>query len=112
SYPFDYSDGVGEFAALGLPLLLYAASGARTLLARVLAQAGLPVVLLCLAMTVSRGGIFAAIVGVIAFYALAPDRIPRLVAGAIAAAGIAVLMFALLHREALRDSLGIAPAAE
>lgn len=112
SYPFDYSDGVGEFAALGLPLLLYAASGARTLVARALAQAGLPVVLLCLAMTVSRGGIFAAIVGVIAFYALAPDRIPRLVAGAIAAAGIAVLMVALLHREALRDSLGIAPASE
>jgi tetratricopeptide (TPR) repeat protein len=112
SYPFDYSDGVGEFAALAVPLLLYVASGARSLPTRMLGQAGLPVVLLCLAMTVSRGGIFAAIVGAIAFYALVPDRIARLPSGVFAAAGIAALMLALLHRAALRDSAGIAPGSE
>jgi O-antigen ligase len=112
SYPFNYSDGVGEYAALGLPLVLYMATGARTLLGRALGTAALQPVLLCLAMTVSRGGIFAAVVGVIAFLALVPDRIPRLPTFAITAVGIAVLMHALLDRAALRDSLSAAPAGE
>src|SRR5579859_2068490 len=34
-YPFDYSDGVGEFAALGLPLLLFTATSARTLIGQI-----------------------------------------------------------------------------
>src|SRR5437588_2592933 len=72
-YPFDYSDGVGEFAALGFPLLLFVATGARTMWGRALGAAGLPVVALCLALTVSRGGILAAVVGVVVFFALVPD---------------------------------------
>ena len=112
SYPFDYADGVGEFAALGIPLLLYAATTCRTVAARALAAAGLPLVLLCLALTVSRGGMLAAAIGVIAFVALMPDRIPRLSTLVIAAVGIAVLMAALLHRAALRDEIRAAPAAE
>ena len=98
SYPFDYSDGVGEYAALGIPLVLYIATSARTPWGRALASGALAVVLLCLAMTVSRGGILAACVGVVAFFALAPNRIPRLPTLAIAAAGIGLLMVALLHR--------------
>ena len=112
SYPFDYADGVGEFAALGIPLLLYAATSCRTIVARALAAAGLPLVLLCLAMTVSRGGMLAAAIGVIAFVALMPDRIPRLATLAISALGIAVLMAALFHRAALRDQIRAAPAAQ
>ena len=112
SYPFDYSDGVGEFAAVGIPLLFYAATSCRTLAARAVAAAGLPVILLCLAMTVSRGGILAATIGMVAFIALMPNRIPRFTTFVIAAAGIAVLMVALIHRAALRDELKPAPAAE
>jgi tetratricopeptide (TPR) repeat protein len=111
-YPFDYADGVGEFAAIGIPLLLYAATGCRTLAARSLAAAGLPLVLLCLAMTVSRGGMLAAALGFVAFFALMPDRIPRLATLGIAAVGIALLMVALLHRAALRDQIAVAPAGE
>jgi hypothetical protein len=111
-YPFGYPDGVGEYAALALPLVLYTATSAQTLVGRALATAALQPVLLCLAMTVSRGGIFAAVVGTIAFIALVPDRIPRLPTFAITAAGIAVLMLSLLHRPTLRDSLSIAPAGE
>jgi O-antigen ligase len=112
SYPFDYADGVGEYAAIGLPLLLYMATSGRTRAGRALATAGLQPVLLCLAMTVSRGGILAAVVGVIAFCGLMPDRIPRLPTYAITAAGIAALMAALLGRPALRDSIGVAPGHE
>lgn len=112
SYPFNYADGVGEYAALGLPLVLYMATSARTLAGRALSCAAAIPVLLCIAMTVSRGGILAAAVGTVAFLALAPDRIPRLPTLAIAGAGIAVLMVALLHRPALRDSIAAAPAPQ
>lgn len=112
SYPFNYADGVGEYAALGLPLVLYMATGARTVLGRALSTAALQPLLLCLAMTVSRGGILAAVVGMVAFVALIPDRIPRLPTFALSGAGIALLMLALLNRAALRDSIGVAPAGE
>jgi O-antigen ligase len=112
-YPFDYSDGVGEFAALGLPLLLFVATGARSLWGRALGAAALPVVVLCLAMTVSRGGILAAAVGLIFFFALVPDRIPRLATAVVAAAASAVELVALIHRPGLRDTLiGAAPAGQ
>lgn len=112
SYPFDYADAVGEFSALGLPLLLYTATSSRTVIARALSTAAMPVVLLCLAMTVSRGGIFAAAVGVVVFVALVPDRIPRLPTLGIVAAATAILVVSLLHRPDLRDRLGVAPAGE
>ncbi len=112
SYPFDYSDGVGEFAALGLPLVLYMATGARTLVGRAVGAAASMPVLLCLGMTVSRGGILAAFVGTVVFLALVPDRLPRLPTLAISAAGIGLLMLALLHRAALRNSLAVAPPGQ
>jgi O-antigen ligase len=112
SYPFDYADGVGEYAAIGAVLVLYMATGARTLAGRALACAATLPVLLCVAMTVSRGGILAALVGTVAFLALVPNRIPRLPTFGIVAAGVTVLMVALLHRPALRDSVAAAPAAQ
>jgi hypothetical protein len=111
-YPFDYSDGVGEFAALGIPLLLFVGTGARSVWGRALGAGGLPVVVLCLAMTVSRGGILAAVVGVVFFFALAPDRLPRLLTALVAAVASAVELVALLHRPGLRDLLGVAPASQ
>jgi O-antigen ligase len=111
-YPFDYSDGVGEFAALGLPLLLFVATGARSLAGRALGAAAIPVVVLCLALTVSRGGILAAAVGLVFFFALVPDRLPRLLTALVAAAVSALEMVALLNRAGLRDTLGIAPAGQ
>jgi hypothetical protein len=104
-YPFDYSDGVGEFAALAIPLLWYLASRARTIWARALAGAALPVVLLCLAMTVSRGGTLAAVVGVVVFLALSPDRLSQLVSGVVCALGTLMLTLALLSRKGLTHRL-------
>jgi O-Antigen ligase len=102
-YPFDYSDGVGEFAALGFPLLLYVATGARTLVGRAFGAAALPVVVVCLAMTVSRGGILATAVGLVFFFALVPDRLPRLATAFAGAAASAVAVAALLHRTGVRN---------
>ncbi len=111
-YPFDYSDGVGEFAALGLPLLFFVATGARTIWARALGAAALPVVVLCLALTVSRGGILAAVIGLVFFFALVPNRLPRIATALVVAAGSAVEMAALISHRALREDLGIAPAGQ
>jgi hypothetical protein len=112
-YPFDYSDGVGEFAALGLPLLLYVATSARTLAGRALGAAALPVVVLGLGLTVSRGGILAAGVGLIVFYALVPDRLPRLATGLVAAVAGAGVMAELLHLAGVRDAFSYpAPASQ
>jgi O-Antigen ligase len=110
AYPIDYADGLGEFAALGLPLLLFVATGARTMAARVLAAAGLPVVVLSLALTVSRGGILASAVGLLVFFMLAPDRLPRLATALAAASASAVVILALLHRAAVRDGFHSATA--
>jgi hypothetical protein len=110
-YPFDYADAVGEFAALGLPLLLYIASAGRTLLGRALGAAALPIVVLCVGLTVSRGGVLAAAVGLLAFFLLVPDRLARLTSTIVAAAGSAVVMVALLHRGAVRDGFVSASAA-
>jgi O-Antigen ligase len=110
AYPIDYADGLGEFAALGLPLLLFVATGARTMAARVLASAGLPVVVLSLALTVSRGGILASAVGLLVFFMLAPDRLPRLATALAAASASAVVILALLHRAAVRDGFHSATA--
>jgi hypothetical protein len=105
AYPFDYADGVGEFAALGLPLLLFVATSARTRIGRSLAAAGLPVVALCVALTVSRGGILACAVGIVAFFALAPDRLPRLATAVVAAAATAVPIATLLQHPGERAAL-------
>jgi O-antigen ligase len=111
-YPFDYSDAVGEFAALGVPLLLYLATGARTLAGRALAAGALPAVALCLALTVSRGGILAAAVGLIVFYALVPDRLPRLATGLAFALATAGMMLELAQLRGVRETYGQAPAGQ
>jgi O-antigen ligase len=112
SYPFDYSDGVGEFAALGVPLLWFVSSGARSIWGRALGGAGLPVVLLCLGMTVSRGGILATVLGALVFLALSPDRLPKLVSGLIGALATFILMVALISRHTLAEGLTVAPAGQ
>ena len=105
SYPLNYANGTGEFLAIGIPLLLMIATGARTLAGRALGAAALPVAALGVVLTASRGGVLTAIVAIVAFYALAPDRLPKLLTGLVAAAGSAVAIAALLDRAAVRNGL-------
>lgn len=97
AWPFDYADGVGEFAALGLPLLLFTATSARSRTGRSLAAAGLPVVALCVALTVSRGGVLACAAGLVVFFVLVPDRIPRFATALVAAAATVIPIVTLLQ---------------
>ncbi|HEU4707577.1 MAG TPA: O-antigen ligase family protein [Solirubrobacterales bacterium] len=105
SYPIDYWNGLAGLVAIGLPLLLHIASGARTVLLRALAAASLPALILTVYLTLSRGGIAAAALALLIYLALAPDRLPKLLTLALAGAGAAVLIAAVSARDALQHGL-------
>jgi hypothetical protein len=112
SYPLNYWNALAALAAIGLPLFLHLATGARTIVVRALSAAALPALMLALYFTLSRGGIAAAAIGVAIFVALAADRLPKLPPLAVAAAGGAVLI-ALAHSRAdLRHGLASATARD
>lgn len=112
SYPLNYSDGVGSFAAIGVPVLLAAAVTARTILGKAMTVSAVPVLLLMLYLSGSRGGLLAVAVGLLVWIALAPDRLPRLASLAFAGAGTTVLLSAAADRLAFRHGLSTAAARE
>ena len=107
-YPFEYSDAVGEFFALGLPLLLMLTLAGRTATGRAAAGVGSVLAAVCLVMTASHGGVFAAVVGLVVLALLARQRswLPRsrrrqvmaLVAAAIALAVAVAVITGLVHQ--------------
>jgi O-Antigen ligase len=92
SYPLDYWNGLACLIAIGLPLFLQMASDARSAIVRGLAAAALPALMLTIYFTLSRGGIGAAVIAVIAFFVFTSDRLPKLVIGAVTGAGGAILV--------------------
>lgn len=110
SYPIDYWNGLGALLAIGIPLLLQAATDARSLLLRALAAAAMPAMALTLFFTLSRGSMAAAAIAIAIFLALAPDRLPRILTLLVAGAGGAVLIAAATQRDALQHGLGNATA--
>jgi hypothetical protein len=110
SYPLNYWNALGALAAIGVPLYLHLATGARTVLVRALSAAVLPALMLALYFTISRGGIAAAAIAVAIFLALAADRLPKLPPLAVAAAGGAVLVVLAHARPELRNGLTNATA--
>ncbi len=105
SYPLNYANGTGELMAIGIPLLLMIATEGRTLVGRAVGAAAIPVAVLGVVLTASRGGVVTAVVAIVAFYALAPNRLPKLVTGLAVAGGAAILIAALLDRSAVRNGL-------
>jgi O-Antigen ligase len=110
NYPLNYANGTGNLLAIGLPLLLLAATRSRTIAGQALGAAAIPVAVLGVVLTASRGGALTAIVAVLAFFALSLDRLPKLATGITTAAGSTILIAALLHRTDVRDNLS-SPAA-
>jgi hypothetical protein len=97
SYPLNYWNGLAALIAIGLPLLLQLAAGAKILLVRALAAAVMPAMILAIFFTLSRGGIAAAIVALAIYLAFATDRIPKLISLALVAAGGGLLIL-LAHQ--------------
>jgi hypothetical protein len=112
SFPLNYWNALAALSAIGVPLLLQLASGARWVVTRAAAAAALPAMLLVLYMTLSRGGIVAAAIATLVFLVLAADRLPKLIPLASAAIGGAFLIVLVHDREALHEGLANAVARE
>jgi hypothetical protein len=111
SYPLGYSSGMGALAGMALPLLLAATASARTIAGQALAAAAIPLAGLALYLSTSGTGAIVAAAAMLAFLALAPDRLPKLLTLAAGAGGAALLALAVESRDALARGLP-APAAE
>jgi hypothetical protein len=105
AYPLNYSSALGAFVAMGLPALIAASSSARTIAGQMLAAAALPVVGLAYYLTSSGTATIVVVAGLVAFFLLAPDRLPKVVTLAVGAAGTAILGFAVNQRAALDRGL-------
>ena len=91
--------------AIGLPVVLQVATGARTILVRALAAAALPALMLTIFLTLSRGGIATAAIALAAYLAFTSDRLPRALTLLVAGVGGAILVAATLSRDALQEGL-------
>jgi hypothetical protein len=105
AYPLNYSSAVGALAGMTLPLLLAATASARTIGAQALAAAAIPIAGLALYLATSGTGVAVTTVAMLAFLALAPDRLPKLLTLAAGAGGAAVLAATIASREALAHGL-------
>lgn len=105
SYPVDYWNGLAALVAIGLPLVLEVATGARTVLLRAIAAAALSAMVLTLFFTLSRGGIASAVIALGIYFAISTDRLPKLLTALIAGGGGAILILAATHRNTLQKGL-------
>jgi O-antigen ligase len=105
SYPLNYWNGLAALIAVGLPLVLQAATRARPMLLRAAAAAALPAMALTLFFTLSRGGIAAAVVALAVFLAFTSDRLQKLPTLLLAGAGSAILIVATAQRDSLQHGL-------
>lgn len=110
SYPLNYWNALAAFAAIGLPLLLGAALSARTRLGRAFAAGTIPMVALCIYLTVSRGGVLAALAALVVFFIVVPRRVDALETLVIAGLGSIVLVAVASRSDALQDAAPTAPA--
>lgn len=92
SYPVGYWNGAGALLAAAAVLLAYGAAQAPNRLWRVLASAIVPLAVLGVWLTSSRGAGFALIVGIAVLVATSPMRSRQFIAVAIGALGAAVLI--------------------
>jgi O-antigen ligase len=103
SYPLNYWNALAAFAAIGVPLLLGVALGARTLAGQALAAAMLPLCALCIYLTISRGGALAVVVGIAVFVIFVPRRLDAVGTLVVAGLGSAIVLSAASQRDALQD---------
>ena len=110
AYPLEYWNALAFVIALGMPLLLRAATAGRTALTRAVAVGVMPALICALYLTSSRGGILVAAV-VIAAFALLSGRMARVaLAAAVGLAGGVDGIAVLSARSVLVDGPFDSPA--
>lgn len=112
THPIGYWNGLAMFLALGVPLLLRAATiPGRAAAWRALAIAPVPILAAAAFLTSSRGGFAVAALGTLVFVVLTADRFRAVQALAVAAAGSVVAVAVLQSRGVLVEGpLGTAAA--
>jgi O-antigen ligase len=110
SFPLDYWNGLGIFAGIAVPLLVYSAlAGGRT--CRLLSVGALPALGSVLYLTSSRGAVAAAAAGTLVLIVGHPRRLAALGTAATGAVGAALAVAAVASRHAVVDGpLGTAAA--
>jgi hypothetical protein len=103
SYPLNYWNALAALIAVGLPLLLLVATTAKSMVARGLAAAALPALALTAFFTLGRGGIAAAVLGLVVFMAFTSDRLPKFLALLLSGGGAGILIAAAAQRDELRE---------
>ena len=101
SFPLGYWNGLGIEVALAYPLLLSIMASRRSRLASALAALPLPILGAVMYLTSSRGAFAAAVVAVVVYLVLAPNRWPALAATAVAGAAGVVSVAVLVHKSEL-----------
>lgn len=104
-YPVGYWNALAGLVALGVPLVVWAATSARSLLLRGLAAAVVPMMALTIYFTYSRTGAITAVVGVLAYVALSRRRLSLLPPLAAIGALSAIVVWQGSRRDALGNAL-------
>jgi O-antigen ligase/polysaccharide polymerase Wzy-like membrane protein len=105
NYPLNYWNGLAALIAVGIPLVLVAATRSRRIAAQALAAAALPAMALAGFYTASRGGALEVAIALIVLLALYPRRLQMLPTLGLGAAGSAILIAAATQRDALDSGL-------
>lgn len=111
SFPVGYWNGLGIEMALAYPLLFSIMTSRRSRFASALAALPLPILGAVMYLTSSRGAFVAAVVAVVVYLLLAPNRWTALVATTLAAAVGAVSVASLAHRNELLSGVMTDPVA-
>jgi tetratricopeptide (TPR) repeat protein len=105
SYPIGYWNGFGGLLAVAVTLLAYAGARAPSRSMRSVAVALLPVTLLSVWLTDSRGSMIAVVIGVVVLVGTSPDRRRQLLVLVLGALGAALLIVAAEHLSDLRSGV-------
>ncbi|MCL4287111.1 MAG: hypothetical protein KJ006_05640, partial [Thermoleophilia bacterium] len=105
AYPLGYWNGLGQLIAIGMPLVVWMAADGRLAATRSVATAAIPAMSLTIFLTLSRGGIGAAVLALLALVALHPRRVRLILPLALGAGGSALVIAAATQRTAFRDGL-------
>jgi hypothetical protein len=111
SFPLGYWNGLGIEVALAYPLLLSIMVSRRSRLVRALAALPLPLLGAVMYLTSSRGAFLAAVVAIVAYLLLAPDRWPALAATIVAGGAAVVSVVTLVHKNQLLSGVMTDPGA-
>jgi hypothetical protein len=104
-YPLEYWNAVGVSCGIGAALLLWASRRSLVAFLRWAAVASLPVMLLALYFTYSRGGILALLIACGCLIVLSHDRLWLLATLAVGAVGALPAVLAAQDRQSLADNL-------